>query len=273
MSAVPSKLLTLVVDSTDNLLSLLDNVQNAYTSVPHLYLDLEGVDLSRHGSISILTLYIFPLRTVYIIDVLRLGEAAFTTTNADGISLRTILEAPRVKKVMFDVRDDSEALFNHYHISLDGVEDLQLMELATRKYSRKYVSSLAKCIEEDSPIPAAEKAEWKRQKEKMHLLFSHSHGGRREIFNERPLRPEIIQNCANDVDLLPGLYNVYCNKLSIPWEVKVQNATDDRIKLSQSPDYNPNGRDKALGPWNDNQRRFNFHEWLDDIDVYGYEFM
>lgn len=58
------------------------------------------------------------------------------------------------------------ALFNHFNVKLAGVIDLQLMELATRYYSRKYISGLAKCIDRDAPFTTDEMRTWKRQRKK-----------------------------------------------------------------------------------------------------------
>jgi exonuclease 3'-5' domain-containing protein 1 len=74
-------------------------------------------------------------------------------------SLKTILESPTIPKVFFDIRNDSDALFSHFQISVDGIKDLQLMELASRKGSQNLVARLAKCIEKESPVSTAAKAE------------------------------------------------------------------------------------------------------------------
>lgn len=246
MTVEQSQLQTKVVDSSSVLLCLLDDLTHLNTSSPILYLDLEGTKLGRDGSISILTLYVVPRKTIYLIDVHGMRDQAFRTLHPSGTSLRSVLESPSIKKVFFDVRNDSDALFAHYGISLDGVQDLQLMELATRKGSKRLVAGLAKCIENDSAISTAKKAEWKQQKERTGRFFK---DGRYGIFDERPLTPEIIQYCASDVAFLPGLYDVYDGKLNHSWQVMVQDATKDRIKLSQSANYNGQASDKVLGPW------------------------
>jgi hypothetical protein len=48
---------------------------------------LEGIALGRHGSISILSLYIAPTKKTYLIDIFNLEEAAFSTTTNSGVSL------------------------------------------------------------------------------------------------------------------------------------------------------------------------------------------
>lgn len=72
-------------------------------------------------------------------------------------------------------------------IALDGVEDVPLMELASRKGYKDFVASLAKCIERDDDLSAWAKAEWKCVKENGVKLFSPDKGGRYEVFNDRPI--------------------------------------------------------------------------------------
>ena len=143
------------------------------------------------------------------------------------------------------------------------------MELATRKGSKDFVAELAKCVEKESPISPAAKAEWQRTKEGASRLFDPRKGGRYEIFNERPMRPEIVQYCARDVALLPGLYNVYDAKLRLPgekfWQVQVREATKDRIKLSQSPGYDGQVKGKARGPWDKMSIGRAVDSWNDDV--------
>jgi len=73
---------------------------------------LEGIALGRHGSISILSLYIAPTKKIYLIDIHSLREAAISTTTNSGTSLKTVLESSAIPKVVFDIRNDSDALFS-----------------------------------------------------------------------------------------------------------------------------------------------------------------
>jgi exonuclease 3'-5' domain-containing protein 1 len=271
MSIVSAQTDIVVVDSATTLLSLLNNIIGLAVDPPSLYLDLEGVKLGRHGSISIISLYIAPTKKIYLIDIHRLGKTAFSTTNSSATSLKTILESPTIPKVFFDIRNDSDALFSHFQISVDGIKDLQLMELASRKGSQNLVAGLAKCIEKESPVSTAAKAEWQRTKEGASRLYNPKKGGRYEIFNERPIRPEIVQYCAQDVALLPGLYNVYNAKLRPPdgggafWRVQVREATKDRIKLSQSPGYDGQAESKVCGPWDEWNIEQAMEAWNDEV--------
>jgi exonuclease 3'-5' domain-containing protein 1 len=239
------------VDSAATFLSLLDNLINLAVDPPSLYLDLEGIKLSCHGSISIISLYVFPKKKIYFIDIHRLGKTAFLTTNNNAISFKIILESLIIPKIIFDIRNDSDTLFNHYEISVDGIKDFQLIKLATRKSSKDFVAGLTKCIKKDSPVSTAAKAEWQRTKEGANRLYDPKKGGRYEIFNERLIKSEIVQYCARDVALLPGLYNVYNAKLRLPeiffWQIQIRETTKNRIKLSQNPDYNKQAEIKVCG--------------------------
>jgi exonuclease 3'-5' domain-containing protein 1 len=85
-----------------------------------MYIDLEGVNLCREGSLSILTLLIdtgIPTIRVCLIDVYSLGSQAFNITGIKGKTLKDILQDEKIPKVFFDVRNDSDALFAHFGVA------------------------------------------------------------------------------------------------------------------------------------------------------------
>lgn len=250
MSALPDPTVVFV-DSVPSLIALLNGLERSIR--PGLYIDLEGIEFSRHGSINIFCLYLEAHDIVYLIDVHTLGKATFSTASSNGLSLKIVLEFPLVAKVFFDVRNDSDALFAHYQISLDGVGDIQLMELATRRGWKRYLASLNKCIANDAQLPEAAILEWQKAKQSGACFFDPSKGGRCEVLSERPLRPELITYCAQDVMLLPRLLSIYKEKLGEDefWWAEIDKATKERIKSSQSVAYAPHGQHKALGPWDD----------------------
>ena len=263
-----------VVDSIPTLLSLLDNLTSVSNNPPMLYFNLEGVRLGRHGSISIISLYIASLNKAYLIDIHRLGEAAFSTSNDSSTSLKSILESPAVTKVIFDVRNASDALFSHYQISVDGIKDLQIMELACRQDSQEVVTTLTEatlteCVEKDSAISTAVKAKLQRMEDCARRLYDPNMGGQYEVFNERPIRPEIIQHCAQGAALLRGLYYVYNTKLLPDWQtfwrVQVEKAAEDRIKLSQSLGYDGQAKHKDCAAWNKWYIEKAIDDWNDEI--------
>jgi len=131
MSIVSTQTDITVVNSATTLLSLLDNLISLIINSPSLYLDLKEVKLGCHSSISIFSLYILSRKKIYLIDIHCLETTAFSTTNSSATFLKTILESSTIPKVIFDICNDSDALFSHYEISVDGIKDLQLMKLAT----------------------------------------------------------------------------------------------------------------------------------------------
>ena len=113
---------TVVVDLLSSLKCLLDNASDLPSEPPSLFIDLEGIRLGRKGSISIISIYIAPKNMVYLVDIYTLGSSAFSTTHAKINSLKTLLECFVMPKVVFDVRNDSDALYSLYQISVDGTK-------------------------------------------------------------------------------------------------------------------------------------------------------
>ena len=253
-----------LIDSTTSIAKLIDTIANLPSNPPSLYLDLEGINLSRQGSISILQLMLYPQKDVYLIDIHVLGSVAFTTPGSGGKTLQGILESPIVPKVFFDVRNDSNALFFHYGIALQGVQDIQLMECASRPgmgLSRKFVHSLLKCIETDAPITWQQKQTWRAAKDAGAMLFAPDKGGSYAVFNARPLKEEIRAYCVQDVQFLPILHQTYCHRLQPDWRTKVDAETIARVQSSQRLDYQPHGSDKAFSPWRYFQAPSLSHMW------------
>ena len=239
-----------VVDSEPAVRALIDDLELLPTQPPSLYLDIESVNLSRHGSISIIQLFVLPYDHVFLVDVFVLKGAAFCTCNNSGTNLRSILESALVPKIFFDIRNDSDALFSHFQISVAGVHDVQLLELATRSsQSRERVAGLATCIKWDAQLTAEASALWKATKQKGLLQFAPEHGGSYEVFRSRPILQDIVDYCTQDVVYLPVLWRVYTEKISAEWMEKVKYETCERILASQKPSYEPHGKDKTLSPW------------------------
>jgi exonuclease 3'-5' domain-containing protein 1 len=225
---------------------------------PTMYIDLEGVDLCREGSISILTLLIdtgIPTGRVYLVDVHTLGAQAFNTAGAKRKTLKDILQDEEIPKVFFDVRNDSDALFAHFGVALQGVEDVQLMESATRKTtaSRKFLNGLTKCVENNVSFGDNGLASWKLAKEKGERLFKAEHGGSYEVFNRRPILEDIISYCVGDVQYLPELRDRFWMRQANRWRDLVGEESKKRVAASQRSDYQPHGPDRAMAPWSKEQ--------------------
>lgn len=254
---------SIFIDTTSSLSALLATLTNtplasSTEKLPSLYIDLEGNNLGRHGTISLLTLYILPTNTTYLIDITTLSSLAFTTPppTSPSTTLRSILESPEIGKAFFDVRTDSNALYFHHRIALAGITDIQLLELASRPglLSRKrLLSGLARCIKYDASLSASEKLEWESVKQAGRARFAPEMGGTYGAFDARPLGEEMRAYCVQDVRFLPGLCALYRERLvgdgSYVWTRKVDLQTRERLELSRTEGYDPSARSNALGPW------------------------
>ncbi|KAG4427040.1 hypothetical protein IFR05_017477, partial [Cadophora sp. M221] len=229
--------------------AVIKNLIDQPTTPPSLYIDLEGVNLSRQGSISILQIHVAPQKKTYLIDIHTLGSKAFDTTGELDHTLRSVLQSESIPKVFFDVRNDSDALFSHFKISLAGVIDLQVMEYGTRSFQKGFVNGLSKCIERDLHLLPFQRLECQRVKEEGLNLFAPEKGGAYEVFNQRPLSDAIGLYCVQDVQWLPALYQAYLRKVTKTMSTKIAGATLNRVKESQSLSYNGHGQHKAKGPW------------------------
>jgi exonuclease 3'-5' domain-containing protein 1 len=268
------------IATTSELASVLVTFDNLPTSPPNLYVDLEGAKLSRNGTISLLTLYVLPQDTVYIIDIHNLGAAAFSTPASsttttpviatalnnsteivseakpkDALTLKSLLESPTTPKVFFDVRNDSDALFAHFGVRLSCIHDLQLLELATTtRSSRDYLIGLSACIQYNAQRLALTPTQvyaWKATKDGGCKLFAPDHGGSYAVFDERPLQAMIQKYCAHDVVHMPGLWKLYERRMKKGsfWHVMAREGTEKRVTESQEEGYRSEGQHKRYVCW------------------------
>ena len=236
------------ISTVSDLKDFLDKLPSCNDDIPSLYIDLEGNNLSRSGTLSLLTILVEPRRTIYLIDVTTLGREAFTTASSNQRTLQYILESNDIIKVFFDIRNDSDALFGLYGIRVAGIQDLQLMELAARRSSKRCVNGLARCIEQDAQLGIAEQRTWKAVKERGRDLFAPERGGSYAVFDTRPLSDDMKKYCVQDVSLMPVLRELYSGRLNPTWWVRIREETNARIILSQSSSFNGKGRHMAMGP-------------------------
>ena len=150
---------TELIDTTSGLQSFLESVVDNTSNPPILYVDLEGNNLSRHGTLSLVIILVESEGKVYFVDVTTLQHSAFDTAGSNGRTLRAVLESDDITKVFFDIRNDSDTLFSLYGVRVGGIEDLQLIELASRTFDKRHLNGLAKCIERDSTVGLKKKQE------------------------------------------------------------------------------------------------------------------
>lgn len=143
-------------------------------------------------------------------------------------TLKDVFQDAKNSKVFFDACKDSDALFTHLDVALQGVEDVELMKSSTRttRISRKRLSSLTKSIEKCG-LAESGLASWKLAKKKGNQLFKPKIGSFHEVFAQRPMTKEIIS------------YFV----------VLVYEETKKR----QKPEYQPHAPNTTPDPWSADQ--------------------
>ena len=109
---MPSTTPWVFIDDKITLRAILNELTELQPTKPDVFIDLEGENMSQVGRISIMQLFYFSKLRVYLLDILKLDEAAFTTPNDAEITLKHILETKDIRKAMFDVRNDSAALYH-----------------------------------------------------------------------------------------------------------------------------------------------------------------
>jgi exonuclease 3'-5' domain-containing protein 1 len=239
---------TIMVDTSTTLVSLVDTLKTLEKSSGSIYMDLEGVKLSRLGSISIIQILVPSCEQVFIVDIHTLGKTAFDSLDSEGKSLKNALESDSIKKYLFDVRNDSDALYALFGVRLANVIDIQLLELASRRGPKHIVCGLAKCIEQEQALPSLALSEWRSTKKEGTRMFDPKLGGTYEVFNARPLPRVLIEYCIGDVQFLPLLSAIYESRLDSSWLDKALVETEKRLRESRSPSYQPHGRQKSFGP-------------------------
>lgn len=100
-----------------------------------LYMDLEGVNLGRTGTITIIQVYIDSIKEMYFIDNSFMGDKVFRVFGAkSGKTFKDILEDQDIKKVIFACGNDISNMYHKHGIMCKGVFDVQIAKGGQRSY-------------------------------------------------------------------------------------------------------------------------------------------
>ncbi|TGO26103.1 hypothetical protein BPAE_0066g00290 [Botrytis paeoniae] len=277
-----------IVDTTPSLTSFLDDLASALTiptctstlyssisprniTIPSILI-IHWIPPHLHGAAQNNPTYLLDLsalsaKTLRSLTIMQFTHApspgqAFETDIPEYISLRTLFKSPHIPKVVFDVRDISHFLYTKCDISLAGIKDLQLMELAVRDGGKDNLGDLAKCVELHSPLSSALKKE--REAMRVALLQIES-----QPCEQRPMRQDTMQYYAAEVNMLHGIYRVLCTKLRPEkqsfWRNEIETATKNRIEASQSSTYDILERDKLWNTRTENYIKTASGSWNEDV--------
>ena len=213
-----------------------------------LAVDIEGVNLCRHGEICIVQV---AKRTgpVFLFDVVALGKTAFSS------GLQEVLESDSVAKLLFDCRADADALHHLWQVTPRNVLDMQVLRDKANGGLDSFVHGLAKVLKDLLSPRKLEKAE--RVKAAGVALFAPEKGGSYDVWKKRPL-PDVLQTyCAQDVQHLFAMKDKWGGCLST---ARLRAVSEKRM-LNQIRDKSfEKGPHRAL-------KDFDFtDEWLSPMD-------
>ena len=92
-----------LVDTTALIDQCLSDISPATGLRPKLALDLEGVNLCRHGSVSIVQIFAETSNVIWLVDITTLGREAFDHKDTNGQSLREVFQNPLTVKVLWTI--------------------------------------------------------------------------------------------------------------------------------------------------------------------------
>ena len=168
-------------------------------SCKEIAFDTEGVNLSRTGELTVVTIALRqPCAIAYIFDIVSIGRAIF----AGKYSLKNLLESTTVRKVTFDCRTDSDALYHQYQVRLKNCLDLQVFQLGIKiqngTYDERYPGNLRSLDYICGRYLTADQCQ---------ALFAGKcpHKEDNEVWRRRPLCQDTLQYAANDVHAINAL--------------------------------------------------------------------
>ncbi|MCJ1422610.1 hypothetical protein MMC29_000490 [Sticta canariensis] len=194
-------------------------------------------------------------KQIFFLDLHTLGKAGLRVPRKHGVSVKTFLESATFQKGLFDARHTSHLLYICFGITLRGVLDIQLMELAQRRsMSTHQAGSLRKlndCIIKDTPISRPGKINFQAIYEAAAKLFDNTLGGSSQVFQQRPLREDLKVYCEQSLEPLPYLHKSYMDRVTrLGKEEWVATKTAKRLQESQSAEYLI---PSVFSPWPDRQ--------------------
>eukprot|EP00658_Telonema_sp_P-2_P058312 TRINITY_DN4677_c0_g1_i2.p1 TRINITY_DN4677_c0_g1~~TRINITY_DN4677_c0_g1_i2.p1 ORF type:complete len:217 (-),score=37.51 TRINITY_DN4677_c0_g1_i2:199-849(-) len=180
---------------------------------------MEGVKLGRFG-LACLIQIATQAGEVYLFDLLSIEGALGGTS-----PLTVLLERHQPAKLMYDCRNDADALFHRHSLRIAGVLDLQILYMCGQRVSGKFLHGLSKAL--SVVLPGAEIRQMAAAKARGRELFDERQGGDPELWAKRPLSVDLLRYAAADVAHLFSLYHrlEHC----MP-EARLQELTQARLR-------------------------------------------
>lgn len=210
-----------------------DALSSFDTTQKLLAVDLEGIDLGRHGQISLVQ--IATPTQCFVVDVLDR-----TATDPLVQWLRCLLEDPTVTKIIHDCRMDADALLHCLGIRLCNVHD---------------TSQWHKVAAGVPDISLNRLLEWTGQEEngaRSADVYKQDHA----FWRQRPLTPAMISWASGDVT---GLFGIYTKQRTIPPEQQdrargLSEAAVQWARQAQTRDFTVHSMGRFIGAGGANVR-------------------
>jgi exonuclease 3'-5' domain-containing protein 1 len=228
----------ILVDNEDLLLTMIEQLEAA----KDINVDFEGIDLSKTGTVCLGQFHVRGSRTVFLVDFIEITDPF----QACQGRLKNIVESKNIRKIIFDPRNDSDAIFHQFGVTIQNLICLQLCEVALRRQSGigvNFLLGLGKVMENHLSLEVVNSI-----KQAGKQLFAPELGGRYDVFRERPLQKEIIEYCAIDVFYFDELFDKLFVPLSLVQKQWVLQNSDSRALECKMPGYVAKGRDRAIAP-------------------------
>ena len=187
------------VTQSEHLAAMVTDLAKLPTDSPNIGFDMEANNLGHESFLSYLQIRDYHNRVSYLVDLLVLQKAAWTTTGADGrTTLKTIFEDPTRTKLIFDTRQDSACLYARAGIKLRGILDCQYLHMLTYNECPQSRPGLTQSIELLAKLSPAALQTWKGTK-----TCHRDHG----TWERRPVPAQARAYALGDVELLRAVHD------------------------------------------------------------------
>ncbi|KAK5942563.1 hypothetical protein PMZ80_005128 [Knufia obscura] len=187
------------VTKTEHVANMVTQLADLPTNTPNIGFDMEANNLGHNSELSLLQIRDYHNGISYLVDLLLLQKAAWTTTSADGrTTLKGIFEDSTRIKLIFDCRQDSACLYAKAGVKVRGALDCQYLHMLTMDRFPKSRLSLAAAVHELAGLNKEEWMDWITIKRSQR-----EHG----VWEKRPIPAECKAYAVGDVEILQNIYN------------------------------------------------------------------
>ena len=179
-------------------------------------MDCEGFNLGRNGTVDIISIFSTAAQELFLFDLTSVGKLGFEC------GLQVLLENPSITKLMFDCRQDADALYHIFGVNIEGLIDVQLMDVLHSQKSKpkvrlparsapNYWSEVDKSVSRVRGLGACiqtilgDETVKARKSDFQQLMQSKT----KNLWSLRPLSKALADYCLEDVKHLYDLYYMY----------------------------------------------------------------